>query len=77
MKDIIKSKIDINDYPNALAHIKVHPQEKMIEVVETVKKFDDLECQSTNMKRPRKTNKTSTRKYKNSNRILSTRKSFI
>lgn len=70
MKDIIKSKIDINDYPNALAHIKVHPQEKMIEVVETVKKFDDLECQSTNMKKPRKTNKTSTRKYKNSNSNL-------
>ena len=61
--NLTNKDIDMKDYPNALAHIKVHPQEKMIEVVETVKKFDDSSCQDINMKKERKTKKSRSKNF--------------
>lgn len=70
MKDIMNNGVDINDYPNSLAHIRVYPAEQTIEVISTASSKDDDEEETdkehTNM--PKKNDKTSGKGRKNSKR---------
>ena len=68
MKNLIGKDVDINDFPNALAHIKVYPQEQMIEVVSTSSKKENgimLDKDYSKKSNRRRKNKKSNEAFEN------------